>query len=106
VAEELDPGLVVDVRVHGEHVEVELRGELDIATVPHAQRSLDGALAAGGHDVILDLTAVTFVDARGLGFLTTAFRNDASIRMRVSPRLRRLLEITDLDQHLPIDEPD
>jgi len=99
--------LVVDVRVWGRRLAVELTGELDVATVPRAQLSLDAALADAGEpaglEIVIDLTAVTFVDARGLAFLAAMARRDLDLRLRVSPQVRRLLEITDLAGELPLD---
>jgi anti-sigma B factor antagonist len=95
-------GLIVDVRARVGGVDLEVRGELDVATLPTIQRCFDDAVAGGAGDVLLDLTGVTFLDARGVGFLATAVHREVPVRMRVSARVRRLLEITDLASHLPL----
>jgi anti-sigma B factor antagonist len=96
-------GLVVDVRTRNGGVDLEVSGELDVSTVPQVQRCFDDAVAAGATDVLLDLTGVTFLDARGVGFLATAAHREVPVRMRVSDRVRRLLEITDLVGRLPLE---
>ena len=40
-----------------------LRGDQDLSTVPALCETLAGAIAAGGADLILDLSAVDFLDA-------------------------------------------
>lgn len=50
---------------------VRLLGELDIASAGTARRALD-QLDAGVHQIILDLSQITFCDAAGVRFLLTA----------------------------------
>jgi len=102
VAGEAGSSLVVEVRSRPDGVDLEVRGELDVASLPTIQRRFDEVVAAGAAEVLLDLTGVTFLDARGVGFLATAVHREVPVRMRVSPRVRRLLEITDLAAHLPL----
>jgi anti-sigma B factor antagonist len=44
-----------------------LAGELDLATVPALRGALQGALDQGATRLVIDLTAVTFVDSVGVG---------------------------------------
>lgn len=77
-------------------------GEIDIATVPAMTEAMQSRLKAAtpSSDLIVDLTAVTFIDARGLAALLEAAESARSggVVFRVigcPPCLQRLLEITD-----------
>ncbi|WP_066360532.1 STAS domain-containing protein [Herbidospora mongoliensis] len=87
---------------------VTISGEIDLLTatamLARLLKAADERPPGGGHDVVADLTAVTFMDARGLWALLHA---DQRIR-RTGGRLRltgagrtvvRLLAITGLDRH-------
>jgi anti-sigma B factor antagonist len=43
-----------------------LTGELDIATLPRAEDAVRAMLGRGVHDLIIDLTRLTFIDSSGL----------------------------------------
>jgi len=81
-------------------VRVRIIGELDLASAPELDRVLDG-LANDGHDaVLIDLSAVTFMDSMGLASIVRAYRHaEASGRRVVLHRgpqqVQRLFEITD-----------
>ena len=83
-------------------VELIVSGELDLATRDRLQVSVDWALASGEDLVILDLSALSFIDASGLHTLVPA-RDSARIRGATleirdpSPALRRLLQLTGLE---------
>jgi anti-anti-sigma factor len=91
----------------GARVRVRLRGELDLATadlVADRLRRLRERHAA----VLLDLDELAFIDARGLHVVLTAAadaRNAgwAFTVTRGSRPVRRLVELLDLDGHLPFD---
>jgi anti-anti-sigma factor len=81
-----------------------VHGELDIATAPELRRLLEG-LRLRHHAVVLDLAEVTFIDSTGLSALMDAWSESArngwafSIR-RASPAVRRVVELTGLEQVL------
>jgi anti-sigma B factor antagonist len=58
----------VKARTHRRTALVELRGELDLATVPQLAELLDGLTpdAEGLRHIVLDLRGLTFMDASGL----------------------------------------
>jgi anti-anti-sigma factor len=60
--------LEVEARTHRRTASVELRGELDTASVSEVPEMLDGLApdADGVRPVVLDLLGLTFMDARGL----------------------------------------
>lgn len=49
-----------------------LRGEQDLSTVPALCETLAGAIAVGGADLILDLSAVEFLDASTVRVIVAA----------------------------------
>jgi anti-anti-sigma factor len=77
-------------------------GELDMVTAPE----LEAALLEGDYDGV-DLDAVTFMDVSGLRVLLTAARRAQAMGRRFAvarpgPMIRRLLELTAIDQSLDI----
>lgn len=84
-----------------------LAGELDLASVAELCRA--GADALKQHDcrqLVLDVAAVTFLDAAGLGVLvglrTHAQRTGRRVALRgVPPRVARALKLTGQDARFP-----
>jgi stage II sporulation protein AA (anti-sigma F factor antagonist) len=76
-----------------------IRGELDVATV----RQLQDALAASdGDNVDLDLSALEFIDASGVGMLARAAaqyrQGGKGLRvLRARPFVQRVLAVCELD---------
>jgi anti-sigma B factor antagonist len=96
------------VRLDGYAVCLEVEGELDLATAPQLEEMLCRELDAD-HEVILDLSGVTFMDSSGLRAIVTSTRaaNSNGARLRISgsllPQIRRLIEITGLQGVLPME---
>lgn len=61
-------GVDVSTRVYGGHVVVALRGELDIVDAARAAAAVT-AVTRGGQRVIVDLSALGFIDCGALGAL-------------------------------------
>jgi anti-sigma B factor antagonist len=89
----------------GKPIAVLVSGEVDIYTAPDLHRSLcraaDGGAGESGAVVTVDLSAVSFIDARGLSTLVTgeAYAWVRGVRMLftgLSPGITRLLRITGL----------
>ncbi|MDP9386889.1 MAG: STAS domain-containing protein [Actinomycetota bacterium] len=83
-------------------------GELDACTAPIlAERLADLIDAQGNLNVVLDLSATTFIDSSGLTALVTAHKALRSrggrfaVAAPTAP-VRRLLEITGLDRVLTV----
>lgn len=82
-------------------------GELDIATAPRLLSALNRAVQDALHSVVVDLSAVGFMDSTGLALLINAHRR---LRRRrkgfavVCPAgpLRRVFEITDMMETLHV----
>ena len=75
-------------------------GEIDCTSAPHVQGRLEQLLEAGARQLVIDLTAVTFLDSAGLCALATVHRlSGGQVRIRVLAATRaviRPLQITGL----------
>jgi anti-anti-sigma factor len=83
-----------------------VRGEIDLATLPALEDGLTATLAASS--ICVDLTALTFLDARGLDAIarasTDAARRGAGFVVRgACPFIQQLFALVSLDDLL--DEP-
>jgi anti-sigma B factor antagonist len=82
---------------------VALHGEIDIDAAEAVRQSVDKA-ASEAQSVVLDLTAVTFMDSTGLRMLLEA-REDHGDRVRVggrSARVDRVIEVSGLGPELGV----
>lgn len=82
-----------------------LAGELDVETSAPVRRALREAFDDGARDIVLDIGAVSFMDAAALGMLVGAHRlltgAGGTLRLTHPQRsVRRVLEITALDRLL------
>jgi anti-sigma B factor antagonist len=91
----------------GRHLVITIGGELDIATAPALRSYLTRVLdQQASSDVILDVTDVEFIDARGLSALLAikadVLRRGGSLWLSGSSRpLTRLLALTGLRKQFP-----
>jgi anti-sigma B factor antagonist len=86
---------------------VALDGEIDIATCPAVRESLTAAISAGNVRLAVDMSAVSFIDAGGIGALVAAAnaaRSAGGGLSLVAPswQVRRLLDVLQMDQVLPV----
>ncbi|WP_199514602.1 STAS domain-containing protein [Nucisporomicrobium flavum] len=80
-------------------VQVEVTGELDLATAPDLLERVRTTLAGRPDAIVLDLTGVTFCDSSGINALmdahTLADAGGATLRVANPQRItRRALEVT------------
>ena len=92
------PGIVV-VSVHG---------DLDLHSAGELGDRLVGAVDRGAASLVVDLSGVAFVDSQGLGALLRGTRRFGPGREHFrlvvpAPEVRRVFEITALDQVFPLD---
>ena len=85
------------------HSMVRADGELDVSTAPQLRQTITTAIDEGAGTVIVDLTAVTFMDSTTLGVLIGAHnrvRESGGAIGVVCPddRVRRVFRITGLDK--------
>ena len=82
---------------------VTLGGELDLLTAGAEIEELLEECAEGACHVVLDMSQVTFIDSSGLALLVKTDRRLCSaerrlVILRPHPNVRRILEISGLDQ--------
>jgi anti-anti-sigma factor len=96
---------VVAVEARDGAVIIRLTGELDLYNVDDVRTALAEAIDGGPRRVVVDMTAVEFVDSTALGVLIEArSRLGQDVLLLAAPRLetRRTLQISGLDRHLPV----
>ena len=100
--------LAVGIDREGNSLAVRAVGDLDIATAPLLEESIRQAFAQReASSIVVDLTAVGFIDRAGLRVLMWAAsrsREDGD-RLRIncnSTAVRQLLARTQLDRELPL----
>jgi anti-anti-sigma factor len=99
----------VTVSKDGERATLELRGELDMSGTDRLQVALEQAEEPPSGLLVLDLSKLDFIDSTGLEVLLRAARraHDSGRRLivaRPSRYVRRLLEMTAIDQSLDVVE--
>lgn len=86
----------------GYHI-VTPRGELDVYTVPLFRKVMLKLEGDRRHDIILDLTRVTFIDSSGLGSLIEAYQKAQAVEGEIAfvidnPRILKVMKLVDLDK--------
>jgi anti-anti-sigma factor len=99
----------VTVSKDGDRATLELRGELDMSGTDRLQVALEQAEEPPSGLLVLDLSKLDFIDSTGLEVLLRAARraHDSGRRLivaRPSRYVRRLLEMTAIDQSLDVVE--
>jgi anti-sigma B factor antagonist len=82
-------------------------GDADLHAAPELRDRLGAAIDAGDSGIVVDLTETSFLDSTALGVLLGAVKRlrggDGRIQLVASrPEIRRIFEITLLDQVLPL----
>jgi anti-sigma B factor antagonist len=96
--------LQIDSRLEGEGSAVlALSGEVDVSNTPQVREAGVKLLAGGGTRLVVDLSGADYMDSAGLGTLVGMLKRvkEAGGVMAIAgpqPRVRRLFEITGLDQ--------
>ena len=88
-------------RDHGA-TRIALTGDLDMSTAPRARTIVEAACAGNPGTVVLDLSAVDFVDSHGFQLLAAthqALTDNGCILVLIPPQgpVRRVFEITGFD---------
>lgn len=97
------PGLEFIVHASDDTIVVEVAGEIDLATAPLLEDTLTATPA--NMNVVVDLTYVTFLDARGIAALVAArdtLRARGSTLMVANPvsHVARVLMLADASLHV------
>ncbi len=95
--------VVVHAHTEGDWTVLTVAGELDVVGAPQLRQSVMDAVKDGNHRLALDLSGVDFVDSFGIGVLVGALKRvrllDGDLIVVVpEPRVRRVLEVCDLDR--------
>ncbi|HEX4719344.1 MAG TPA: STAS domain-containing protein [Thermoleophilaceae bacterium] len=99
----------VTVATDGDRAVVSFRGELDMSGVDRARTAIEQAESGTATLLVLDLSELDFIDSTGLEVVLRAARraHDDGRRLivqRPSRYVRRLLEMTAIDQSLDVVE--
>jgi anti-sigma B factor antagonist len=99
--------LTVEI-TEGDPPTITLIGEVDPHTAPLLAEGLDTVIDRGATVVRIDGRRLDFIDSSGLRVLVDAHRRLGSepsvlVMAHVSPTLRRLLEVTGLDEHVTVE---
>ena len=86
-----------------------MAGDLDVVGGPELRREIVAAVAGGDVYLILDLTAVDFIDSFGIGVVVGSLkrarqRSGDLALVCPEPRVRRVFELCDIDRILPLHE--
>ena len=95
------------VSTDGDRATVSLRGELDLSGVDRARQAIEEAESGDAPLLVIDLSELDFIDSTGLEVMLRAARraHDDGRRLivqRPSAYVRRLFEMTAIDQSLDI----
>lgn len=99
--------LAVEVSAVEDNISVvSVAGELDLSTIPLLEKDLLRAAGSEG-DVIVDLTAVSFIDSSGIALLIEAFRagGDSTKLLTVvaeESQVDRVFQLAGIDRALPL----
>lgn len=87
-------------------VMLELGGDVDVHTAPRLFDAIESALTASTRGIVINLTAVPFIDGSGIDVLRAAATRMAARKGRMmlvhsNPRLDRVLRLVGLNRVLP-----
>lgn len=85
----------------------EVSGEVDVHTAPELDQCLSEVIAAGGRKIVVDLSAVDFLDSTGLGVLVKALKQvrdeEGSVSVvATTERITKVFRITGLDSAIGV----
>lgn len=82
-----------------------LWGEMDISSVGAVRPVIDEALAGAPDSLVVDLSGLTFMDSSGIALLLSVAERVERMRLRhPSDSICRLIELTGLEDALPVDD--
>jgi anti-sigma B factor antagonist len=102
-----EPEMLLELERSGAVATVSVKGELDASTAPDLAGLCHDVHDAGARDLVIDLTDTSFLDSSGLRALIEAhrlFTDGGNLHLaHASEPVRRLLEITGLDDYFSLD---
>lgn len=99
--------LSLATRAHGDHMVVEVGGEIDVYTAPRLREQIVELVNAGHYHLVIDIEAVDFLDSTGLGVLVGGLKrvraHDGGLRIVCTQeRLLKVFRITGLTKVFPL----
>lgn len=99
--------ITVDTRVDGTCMFIEITGEIDLANAPLLRETLLRALNKHTGPLVVDLSAVGFIDSTGLSALVSGHQRAKQLDRPyavcgLQPSARKLFQVTALDSLIPI----
>jgi anti-anti-sigma factor len=99
--------LRISVTAGTAHTLVTLDGECDLNTGRHLRDVLTSEVSRGAQRLIVDLSALTFMDSTGMQVLLStrsvlAVRGGTLVLVAPQPVVARILELTGADQIIPV----
>ena len=99
--------LRISVTAGTAHTLVTLAGECDLNTGRQLRDILTSEVSRGAQRLIVDLSALTFMDSTGMQVLLStrsvlAVRGGALVLVSPQPVVARILELTEADQVIPV----
>jgi anti-sigma B factor antagonist len=101
------PGLDITIEHHSDRIVLRLHGELDVGTRESLCRAIRGLPGPPPQTLVLDISALGFMDCGGLSVLVWAHRRLAGQGHQLivtpgPPIVNRLLRLTGLDTYLDV----
>ena len=98
--------MVSRTRTEGGYTILQLEGEVDLSCSPEARKEILGVLKAG-HHLLVDLSAVTYIDSSGVASLVEGYQVAKKKKLKfgligVSPSALGVLVLARLDKVFPI----
>lgn len=93
--------LTLETREVGGRTVIAVGGEIDVYTAPKLRDTITALVGAGAYDLVIDLSAVEFLDSTGLGVLVGGLKkvraNDGTLSLVCAQeRLLKIFRITGL----------
>ena len=99
--------LEMETSANGDWMVLTVGGEVDLNTAPQLKERINGLIAQGNSNLVVDLDGVEFMDSTGLsalvsGLMRTSESGGGMAVVCNRPQVLRLLALTGLDQVLTV----
>jgi anti-sigma B factor antagonist len=99
--------LEMETGANGDWMVLTVGGEVDLNTAPQLKERINGLIAQGHSNLVVDLERVEFMDSTGLsalvsGLMRTSESGGGMAVVCTRPQVLRLLALTGLDQVLKV----
>lgn len=99
--------LSLETTREGDVLTIRLAGELDLAGAPTLEAAIEEAMAEAGCRLVIDFSALTFIDSTGIAILVAAMGDErAAARLGFvpspAPAVTRVLRLTGVEERMPL----